>query len=36
VVPTLRANRPLAAAVVPTVVAILALLTYAIGQQGLR
>ena len=35
-VPTLRANRPLAAAVVPTVVVILALLTYAIGQQALR
>jgi hypothetical protein len=33
VVPALRANRPLAAAVVPTTVLVLALLTYAIAEM---
>jgi hypothetical protein len=31
-VPALRANRPLAAAVVPTTVLVLALVTYALGE----
>jgi heme A synthase len=36
VVPALKANRPLAAAVVPTVVTILATLAYGIGEMGVR
>jgi hypothetical protein len=35
-VPALKTNRPLAAAVVPTAVTVLALLAYGIGEMGLR
>jgi hypothetical protein len=35
-VPALKTNRPLAAAVVPTAVTVLALLAYGVGEMGMR